>query len=64
MAHERRTPFAAGSSASEGRQHNDADTPVVGMGDQVPMFLLRPAKVKPAKAPEENDDPAKNTRMG
>ncbi len=38
--------------------------PVVGMGDHVPMFLLRPAKVKPEKAPEENDDPAKNTRMG
>ncbi len=46
------------------RRHNDADSPVVGMGDHVPMFLLRPTKVKPAKAPEENDDPGKNTRMG
>ena len=34
------------------------------ISDHVPMFLLRPAKVKPEKAPEENDDPAKNTRMG
>jgi hypothetical protein len=53
-----------GSSAPERRRHNDDDSPVVGMGDHVPMFLLRPTKVKPAKAPEDNDDPAKNTRMG
>jgi superfamily II DNA/RNA helicase len=51
-------------SAPERRRHNDADAPVVGMGDHVPMFLLRPAKVKPAKAPEDKDDPGKNTRMG
>jgi hypothetical protein len=30
----------------------------------VPMFLLRPAKIKPAKAPDDKDDPSKNTRMG
>jgi superfamily II DNA/RNA helicase len=57
-------PSAVGSSALERRRHNDDDPPVVGMGDHVPMFLLRPTKVKPAKAPEDNDDPAKNTRMG
>jgi superfamily II DNA/RNA helicase len=57
-------PFAVGSSAPERRRHNDDDSPVVGMGDHVPMFLLRPTKVKPAKAPEDNDDPAKNTRIG
>ncbi|MGB6698294.1 MAG: DEAD/DEAH box helicase [Methylocella sp.] len=57
-------PSAAASGAAERRRHNDDDSPVVGMGDHVPMFLLRPAKVKSAKAPEDNDDPAKNTRMG
>jgi superfamily II DNA/RNA helicase len=57
-------PSTVGSSAPERRGHNDDDSPVVGMGDHVPMFLLRPTKVKPAKAPEDNDDPAKNTRMG
>ena len=57
-------PSAVGASAPERRRHNDDDSPVVGMGDHVPMFLLRPTKVKPAKAPEDNDDPAKNTRMG
>jgi len=55
---------AVTASAPERRRHNDADSPVVGMGDHVPMFLLRPAKVKPAKAPEDKDDPGKNTRMG
>jgi hypothetical protein len=31
------------------------ETPVVGMGDHVPMFLLRPTRVKPAKVVEEAD---------
>ncbi len=31
------------------------DPPVVGMGDHVPMFLLRPVKLKPAKVVEEQD---------
>jgi len=33
------------------------DPPIVGMGDHVPMFLLRPVKLKPstAKVPEEQD---------
>ncbi|HEY4848028.1 MAG TPA: C-terminal helicase domain-containing protein, partial [Methylocella sp.] len=55
-------PSAVGSSVPARRRDNDADSPVVGMGDHVPMFLLRPAKVKPAKTPEDKDD--KNTRMG
>jgi superfamily II DNA/RNA helicase len=38
--------------------------PVVGMGDHVPMFLLRPATVKPEKAAGDKGDPGKNTRMG
>jgi len=33
------------------------DPPIIGMGDHVPMFLLRPVKLKPstAKVPEEQD---------
>ncbi|MGH6844746.1 MAG: DEAD/DEAH box helicase, partial [Methylocella sp.] len=58
-----RKPAAVGSSTPERRRHNDADSPVVGMGDHTPMFLLRPAKVKPVQAPEDSDDPGKNTRM-
>jgi superfamily II DNA/RNA helicase len=56
-------PSAVGTGAPERRRHDDDNSPVVGMGDHVPMFLLRPAKVKPTKAPEDNDGPGKNTRM-
>ncbi len=31
------------------------DRPVIGMGDHVPMFLLRPVRLKPAKVAEEQD---------
>jgi superfamily II DNA/RNA helicase len=31
------------------------ERPVVGMGDHVPMFLLRPVKLKPAKVAEEQE---------
>jgi superfamily II DNA/RNA helicase len=55
---------AVAPSAPERRRYNPDDAPVVGMGDHVPMFLLRPAKVKQEKAPEGKDDPGKNTRMG
>ncbi|MGH6851977.1 MAG: helicase-related protein, partial [Methylocella sp.] len=44
-------------------QKEDA-APVVGMGDHVPMFLLRPATVKPEKAAKDKVEPGKNTRMG
>ncbi|MGO9134261.1 MAG: DEAD/DEAH box helicase [Methylovirgula sp.] len=38
------------------RSYADADDrPVVGMGDHVPMFLLRPVKIKPAKVAEEQE---------
>jgi superfamily II DNA/RNA helicase len=56
-------PSAMGSGAPERRRHDDDNLPVVGMGDHVPMFLLRPAKVKPAKAPEDKAGSGKNTRM-
>ncbi len=32
------------------RRPKDEDIPVVGLGDHVPMFLLRPVKLKPLKA--------------
>jgi superfamily II DNA/RNA helicase len=31
------------------RRSEEEDVPVVGLGDHVPMFLLRPVKLKPAK---------------
>jgi superfamily II DNA/RNA helicase len=31
------------------------DPPVIGMGDHVPMFLLRPVKLKPVKVVEEQE---------
>jgi superfamily II DNA/RNA helicase len=40
------------------------DAPVVGMGDHVPMFLLRPARSKVAKAPLDKGDPGKKTQAG
>jgi superfamily II DNA/RNA helicase len=38
--------------------------PVLGMGDHVPMFLLRPATVKPLKVPMAKTEPGKTTRTG
>ncbi len=37
------------------RQHrrNDYDPPVVGLGDHIPSFLLRPVKLKPLKVAED-----------
>ncbi|MDO9443645.1 MAG: DEAD/DEAH box helicase, partial [Beijerinckiaceae bacterium] len=32
-----------------GRGRDDDDVPVVGLGDHVPSFLLRPVKLKPLK---------------
>jgi hypothetical protein len=34
------------------------------MGDHVPMFLLRPVKLKPAKPAAEENDVAETTRVG
>jgi hypothetical protein len=47
------------------RHHQKEDcSPVVGMGDHVPMFLLRPATVKPLKPAAGKTEPGKNTRLG
>jgi superfamily II DNA/RNA helicase len=40
------------------------DAPVVGMGDHVPMFLLRPAWSKTEKAPLDKGDRGKKTQAG
>jgi superfamily II DNA/RNA helicase len=45
------------------RSDND-DAPVVGMGDHVPMFLLRPANGKAEKAPVGKSYPGKKSRTG
>ncbi|MGH6841002.1 MAG: DEAD/DEAH box helicase, partial [Methylocella sp.] len=63
-------PFveAASKPAVQPSRHGQKEdaVPVVGMGDHVPMFLLRPATVKLEKASGEKGSPGpgKNTRMG
>jgi len=42
-------------SEKRGRSAVSDDPPVIGMGDHVPMFLLRPVKFKPAKVVEEQE---------
>jgi len=37
------------------RHHDDDDAPVVGLGDHVPSFLLRPVRLKPAKVAAVED---------
>jgi superfamily II DNA/RNA helicase len=39
----------------ERRRHDDDDAPVVGLGDHVPSFLLRPVRLKPAKVAAVED---------
>ncbi len=50
-------PERSGSERVEKRARMPVmdDPPVVGMGDHVPMFLLRPVKLKPAKVVEEQE---------
>ena len=35
------------------RHHEDDGPPVIGLGDHVPSFLLRPVTLRPAKVAEE-----------
>ncbi len=37
------------------RRHDDDDAPVVGLGDHIPSFLLRPVRLKPAKVASAED---------
>ena len=46
------------------RRQEEDDSPVVGMGDHVPMFLLRSVKLKSSKAAEDKDDVAQSTSVG
>jgi superfamily II DNA/RNA helicase len=52
------------ASAPQRQHRKEDDSPVVGMGDHVPMFLLRPAKLKLEKTAGDKGDPGKNTRTG
>jgi superfamily II DNA/RNA helicase len=40
------------------------DTPVMGMGDHVPMFLLRPSKARRELSPNDKGGAGKKTRAG
>ncbi|SHO61056.1 Superfamily II DNA and RNA helicase [Pseudoxanthobacter soli DSM 19599] len=58
-----REPVRQGSSSSRDRQHNRRDRqdrddpPVIGLGDHVPAFLLRPVRLpKPSKVEEMEDE--------
>lgn len=42
------------------RSYEDDDVPVVGLGDHVPMFLLRPVKLKSSKNTAEKTDSTEN----
>jgi hypothetical protein len=52
-----RSPACAAPAAErrerQPRRHEDEGPPVVGLGDHVPSFLLRPVALKPAKVGEE-----------
>jgi hypothetical protein len=36
------------------RAHDDPGAPVIGLGDHVPSFLLRPVKLRPVKVEAED----------
>ncbi|MCI0466219.1 MAG: DEAD/DEAH box helicase [Beijerinckiaceae bacterium] len=68
-AHSRAEPAvkqpAAAAKVDRRRRSEEDDAPVVGLGDHVPMFLLRPARIKPeSKAPGDEDDSGKKKRAG
>jgi superfamily II DNA/RNA helicase len=46
-------PRSQENRPQRGRGRDDDDVPVVGLGDHVPSFLLRPVKLKPLKAVSE-----------
>jgi superfamily II DNA/RNA helicase len=47
---------APGERKPRRQSRHDDDAPVVGMGDHIPMFLLRPIRLKSAKAAVEEDE--------
>ncbi|MFZ3179434.1 MAG: DEAD/DEAH box helicase, partial [Methylocystis silviterrae] len=46
-------PRAAERRERRPRHHEDDGPPVIGLGDHVPSFLLRPVALRPAKVGEE-----------
>jgi hypothetical protein len=49
-----RTPIRARPVDRRDRRHHEDDgPPVIGLGDHVPSFLLRPVTLRPAKVAEE-----------
>jgi superfamily II DNA/RNA helicase len=48
-----RGPHASFTDRRRPRRSEDDGPPVIGMGDHIPSFLLRPVVLKPAKASEE-----------
>jgi superfamily II DNA/RNA helicase len=52
------------SKAHRRRGHDEDDAPVVGMGDHMPLFLLRPARSREEKAPLGKGGPGKKTQAG
>ena len=56
-----------GQASRQENRHDsrrDDKSPVVGMGDHVPMFLLRPVKLKPAKQTSDDSDVAESNHAG
>jgi superfamily II DNA/RNA helicase len=53
----RPAPQARPTPPRRPRRDDEADAPVIGLGDHVPSFLLRPVRLPPAKAvPAEAED--------
>jgi superfamily II DNA/RNA helicase len=50
-----RQPHPTHQQRPHRRHHEENEAPIVGLGDHVPSFLLRPVKIAPAKAQAEAD---------
>jgi len=56
---ESRKPAASGRPRPA-RSYDEDDVPVVGLGDHVPMFLLRPVRIKSSKSSPEKSESTEN----
>jgi len=56
---ESRKPPASGRPRPS-RSYDEDDVPVVGLGDHVPMFLLRPVRLKSSKSSPEKSESTEN----
>ncbi|WP_034994140.1 DEAD/DEAH box helicase [Beijerinckia mobilis] len=57
---ESRKPVAASGRPRPSRSYDEDDVPVVGLGDHVPMFLLRPVRLKSSKSSPEKSESTEN----